>query len=791
MKAVVLFLSLFLLTNGFSQPQRQFVNWNETDTSVRIEVSDGVYEISAYSSNNLEVWFFPSRELNQKASHAVIAKRMSKPFCIRENKKQLILNTSAMRLEVDKLNFQLRFYRGKELLFSESKGHYIHDNMHHLGFTIGSEEELFGGGARALGMNRRGNRLELYNKAHYGYEERSELMNYTMPTVLSSKKYLLHFDNAPIGFLDLDSQKDNTLTYETIGGRYCYQVTTGDSWEKILEHFTAMTGRQPLPPRWVFGNFASRFGYHSESETRAVVEKFREEDIPLDAVVLDLYWFGREIQGTLGNLEFYRDSFPTGERMIQDFANLGIKTVLITEPFILTTSKRWKEAVKEGILCKDSLGNPFTYDFYFGNTGLIDIYGEQGKSWLWNVYANMHRMGVGGFWGDLGEPEVHPKGLLHATGSADELHNRYGHDWAGLIHNGFRMEFPENRPFILMRSGFSGSQRYGIIPWSGDVNRTWGGLKSQMEIALQMGLQGIGYMHSDLGGFAGAKDDSELYIRWLQYGVFQPVFRPHAQEQVASEPIFKDEKTKQLARTAIQLRYAMLPYNYTLAYLNSTKGIPLMRPLLFENADIPNSSTSHSYFWGHDFLVTPVVDSAAQRVSVRIPPKSVWYDFHRGTRIENSNDFAMDIAVNVSLDHIPVMVRAGAIIPMTNGLKNTEQYQSDSLEIHVYLDSEVKKSQGLLYEDNGRNANALSIGDYSLTQFELIGTKKGIVLRGNVRGKISDQKRKMRVVYHNCLQKPSLVALNTSELSFFYDENLKTLIIDILQENSNFELLVK
>jgi hypothetical protein len=128
---------------------------------------------------------------------------------------------------------------------------------------------------------------------------------------------------------------------------------------------------------------------------------------------------------------------------------------------------------------------------------------------------------------------------------------------------------------------------------------------------------------------------------------------------------------------------------------------------------------------------------------------------------------------------------------MTNGLKNTEQYQSDSLEIHVYLDNKVKKSQGLLYEDNGRNANALSIGDYSLTQFELIGTKKGIVLRGNVCGKISDQKRKMRVVYHNCLQKPSSVTLNKFKLPFIYDKNLNTLTVDLLQGNSNFELVIK
>lgn len=151
--------------------------------------------------------------------------------------------------------------------------------------------------------------------------------------------------------------------------------------------------------------------------------------------------------------------------------------------------------------------------------------------------------------GDLGEPEVHPSKLLHANGvSADQVHNIYGHDWARLIYEGYKTTFPLERPFILMRAGYSGSQRFGMIPWTGDVNRSWGGLKPQMELTMQMGMQGIAYMHSDLGGFAGANDDPELYVRWLQYGVFQPIFRPHAQQEVASEAIFKDEKQNNLPK---------------------------------------------------------------------------------------------------------------------------------------------------------------------------------------------------------------------------------------------------
>ena len=415
-------------------------------------------------------------------------------------------------------------------------------------------------------MNRRGNRLELYNKAHYGYETRSELMNYTMPIVVSSDKYLLHFDNAPIGYLDLDSKQNNHLMYETISGRKTYQIVAASTWPKLIDQYTNLTGKQPMPPRWALGNFASRFGYHSQYEVEKTINRFKDLNVPVDAVILDLYWFGKTITGTMGNLEVFRDSFPDFEGMISRLKSKGVKTITITEPFVLTTSNRWKEAVKQQVLATDSLGKPYTYDFYFGNTGLIDIYNPKGASWFWSIYKGLKEKGIVGIWGDLGEPEVHPTALKHYNTSADEVHNIYGHDWAGLIYKGYKNDFSEERPFILMRAGYSGSQRYGMIPWSGDVNRTWGGLQSQTEIALQMGLQGLGYMHSDLGGFAGDNLDDELYTRWLQYGVFQPIFRPHAQEEVPSEPIYRSEEALKLSKKAIALRYALLPYNYHLVF---------------------------------------------------------------------------------------------------------------------------------------------------------------------------------------------------------------------------------
>jgi alpha-glucosidase (family GH31 glycosyl hydrolase) len=588
---------------------------------------------------------------------------------------------------------------------------------------------------------------------------------------------MIHFDNPETGFLDLDSKKDNTIAYETTGGNKTYQIIFGNSWNEMIFNYTQLTGSQPLPPRWAFGNFSSRFGYHSQKETEQTVNKFIEDSIPLDAVILDLYWFGKEIQGTMGNLEFYKDSFPTPLKMISDFNQKGIKTVLISEPFILNTSNRWNEAVSKNILAKDSLGNPFVYNFYFGNTGLIDIYSKPGNEWFWNIYKGMHDQGVRGFWGDLGEPEVHPKDLIHAVGKATKVHNIYGHDWAKLIQEGYQKNYPTERPFILMRAGYSGSQRFGMIPWSGDVNRTWGGLQAQPEIALQMGMQGIGYMHSDLGGFAGTYHDNELYIRWLQYGVFQPIFRPHAQEQVASEPVFKDENTKRIVKNAIQLRYDLLPYNYTMAYLNSKYGLPLMRPLMFEENNNPKLLTNkENYLWGNEILVAPILEKGKISQEVYFPQTSDWFDFYTGELHKKGST----AEIRTNIEYIPTFVRAGAFIPMSKGLKNTDDFDEQKVSIHFYYNEDLRMSNGIYFNDDGKTPTQHKDYQSKIEYFKYKkeGVTSYIVFEQKTTEKIKvSPERSYEMVIHNVKNEPKSVFLAKKEIKYQFDKNAKTLTI--------------
>ncbi|MEL7833187.1 TIM-barrel domain-containing protein [Fodinibius sp. N2] len=761
---------MFLFTAQLTVAQttsREFRDFSHQQNEYIVRVSDGTYRIQFYTPNIVETSFIPEGESYKKKSHAVVLKPKEVSVDVTAANSFVKLKSGGLLVEIQKEPFQISYYRDNKLVIKENGYH--EDSLKTIQFEISEEEALYGGGARALGMKRRGQRLELYNKAHYGYGKTSDLLNYTMPVVLSSKQYLLHFDNAPIGYLDLDSSSNNILSYETIGGQITYQVVSGSSWLNIIDNYTDLTGKQPMLPRWAMGNFSSRFGYHSQKEVLETTRLFRDEDIPLDAIILDLFWFGKEMKGNMGNFEFYADSFPEPEQMISDLHHDRVETILITEPYVQTSSKRWDEAVEQGVLAKDSLGNPLTFDFFFGNTGIVDVFDKKGYNWFKEIYKELLEMGVAGIWGDLGEPEVHPEEAVHAIGTANEVHNIYGHQWAKLVDEAFYEYDPDMRPFILMRAGYSGSQRFGIIPWTGDVARSWGGLQSQPEISLQMGMQGIGYMHSDLGGFAGDNLDDELYVRWMQYGVFQPIYRPHAQEAVPSEPVFRSDSAKRLSGKAIELRYRLLPYNYNLVYQNHRTGAPLMRPLFFEEPDNEKLfNYDEAYLWGHDFLVAPIVESDQTEKEVYFPDGSNWYDFYTDKKYEGGK--SVKVAVNDTT--IPTYVRGGTFIPMTEVVQNDKKYTGDNLILHYYVDESVNRSQSELYNDDGLTRGAVDKGKYEILTFEAEKNKNrlDIEFQANIGENYSPSEKNIELIVHNLEARPEKVIVNQKKVSASWDQ---------------------
>lgn len=772
--AFTLLFSLVLLASALSSAQAlaskqsdTYQSHNLDKTSLVVNTAQNTIRLTAYDSA-IEVHY--QSDKTPLPSYAI--KEQAKPFSahIKDEKHQLFFSTGQLTAVINKSPFNIKFYHRDELLISEEAGYVKQiqepdekETFHGFRFKLSKSEKLLGAGERVLGMDRRGHRLPLYNKAHYGYTTESSQMNFSIPAVLSSNKYLLLFDNSAKGWLDLGKSKSDILQFSAVSGRSSYVIFSGDSYPDIIHNYVKLTGTQPMPPRWALGNFASRFGYRSEKEVTSTVEKFIELDIPLDALVLDLYWFGKDIKGHMGNLTWDKETFPTPKKMMSNLKEKGVKTVLITEPFVLSSSKKWQDAVDNQALAKDANGKAKTFDFYFGNTGLIDVFNETGRNWFTDIYQTLDKQGVSGWWGDLGEPEVHPSDTLHtldngAVVNADAIHNVYGHQWAKMLYENQLDLHPNVRPFILMRSGFAGSQRYGMIPWTGDVSRSWGGLQPQVELSLQMSLLGLSYTHSDLGGFAGGEAfDKELYIRWLQYGVFQPIYRPHAQDNIAPEVVFHDKETQDILREFIKLRYQLLPYNYTLAYQNSTTGMPLMRPLFFEdehNTQLINNA--QSYLWGDAFLVTPIVNNQQQEVTIQLP-NGVWFDYFSGKKYQGKQTITLPTALNT----LPVMVRAGSFIPMISAMQSTQEYSSQQLTLHYYADESVKSSSGQMYEDDGVSVNSISKEQYELLNFSVTNERNlsfNLSHQGQYHG--MPKYRDVNLVIHHLEKQPKEVILN-------------------------------
>ena len=774
--AVLLSFVLVVFSGCRCNLEERYVKGIEaSENGINIKLNDADIKLRALSDNSIEVNYLPLGYQNSP-SYA-IEKHIGKVETHLKKTPDLIeFSTNNLTVKIQKCPLAISYFYNDSLLFKEEQGLLFNDSIKGFRMHLDPHEKLMGGGERALGMDRRGNRLRLYNRASYGYETYADLMYYSMPVIISSNKYMLLFDNVADGWLDLGKSEADILQFETKGGRLSYVVVGGKDYPSLTNNYTKITGRQPMPPRWALGNISSRMGYKSQHEVEEVVSMFKKEQIPLDGIVLDLFWFGPDVKGHMGNLEWDKQAFPEPEKMMNQLKNKGVKTVLITEPFILKNSGKYAECVEQNLLGTDSLGQPFVYDFYFGTTTLLDIFKAETKEWFWDIYKKHTLSGVEGWWGDLGEPELHPSELYHVNGKSDLVHNAYGHVWAQTIYNGFKKDFPNKRPIILMRSGFSGSQRYGMIPWSGDVNRTWGGLKPQVEISLQMGLQGLAYMHSDLGGFAGDYKDAELYTRWLQYGVFQPVFRTHAQSDVPPEPIYWDEKTKNIAREFIKLRYSLTPYLYTMVYENTTKGTPLMRPLFYSNGDTSLISNKTNYMWGDNFLVSPVTEKGVKSWKATLPAGNNWYHFFTGHKYRGGSE----VEVPVTINEIPVFVKAGSFIPMVKAFNNMEEYHTNDLMLHYYYDSEVQNSTGYMYDDDGKTNNSWNNQLYEKLFFESENDNDRIKIQlsresNQYTGKPED--RNISFVIHNVEQKPKGVIVNDVSMQFDYNEKEHTLSV--------------
>ena len=705
MKSILFTIALFCIvtiSNAQNKP---------TAAAKTFTLSNGSYSFQQVTANIIKINFIPTGyKQTENISDAVILKP----------------NAALPLVAIEKKDNQLVIANKITLLPSTQT-----DAYHGLSFSLSEDEQIFGGGERALPLNRRGYKLDLYNAPWYGYSEGADHLNYSVPFFTSNKGYALLFDNPSKSYIDIGKSNKGLLEYGAASGAITIYVIIGKDYKSILQQYYTLTGSQPLPPRWVMGNLMSRFGYTSEAQVNEIYGKMKSDSIPVDAIIFDLFWFGDSIKNGLGNLDWVNHSkWPNPKGMIAKFKQDHVNTILVTEPFVVKQTLAYNSSLP--FLATDSIGKPYTIeDFYFGKAGLIDIFRKDAQDWFWQYYKKQMDLGVEAWWGDLGEPEMHPNKMYHNLKDygykrlfgADEVHNIYGHNWTKMLFNKYATTYPNKRLFSLNRSGFAGTQRYSIFPWTGDVSRSWSGLRAQLPVLLGMSMSGVPYVHSDAGGFAGGEGDNELYIRWLQMAAFTPIFRPHGTalyevEKAAfsfpSEPTLIAEPYKTIAKQIVNDRYHFLAYNYTLAYQQAMNKQPLMRPLYYENpSDTAALNTTDEYYWGENMLIAPVLEKNATQRSIYLP-KGTWYNHLTNQPMEGGTRFIE----SVNLQAIPIYIKAGSIIPKYDftACSNTETLTNEHLSLHYYPSN--AKTHYTLYQDDGKSKNAITTHQYELINIE-------------------------------------------------------------------------
>ncbi len=709
----------------------------DNNGSIEISCKKGTLLITPFTENIVRVTTIPNFEKKLPVESQSVILPPDAKYSVKQNKKDIVISFGNKNvIVVDKKSSLVSFKSGDTILLSEKDGitrsgsqQIVTFNQSHPG------ESFYGGGERGQSLDLSGDTLIMFNKQNYGYGkgDRTSQMNITVPFFISSRGYGVLFDDYTSSKLILGNpieyitENRNPISYYFISGEDANIAS-------VVKNYTLLTGRQELAPFWSLGYITSKYGYKTEEETLGVIDTLQQKGYPVDGIVLDLYWYGKETD--MGRFQWNPQQWPTPEKMLSQLKSKGVKTVIISQPYLnkIGAIDNYNMAKDNGFLTKDSLGNVHDVNTWVGEAGMLDVSNKGTRDWMWSKYKTLTDGGVAGWWGDLGEPEVHPLTIRHANGeTAAEYHNQYGNDWSKIIYDGFKKEYPNVRLMTLMRGGTAGLQRFSVFPWSTDVSRSWGGLQAQIPIMLNTAMSGLGYMSHDVGGFAvdpAHPTDNELYARWLQMGLFTPVLRTHS--TVAAEPYhYTAPGYQDLFKGIVKSRYQWLPYNYTLAYENATTGAPFVRPMNFyDSTDKKLSDIEDQYMWGDEVLVAPVIEKDAIARHV-ILPSGVWYDYNNNEKIYQGPDTIQYMAPTTV---IPIFIRGGSFIPLADyEMKSTEDYDPSKYSVWYY--PALGKSKFTLYDDDRMSASSLKNGDYRLIDFKADNSQNNITISLASQGK--------------------------------------------------------
>lgn len=609
--------------------------------------------------------------------------------------------------QVKIVDHAIHIYKDSELYFSTLPIFlYTNERTHQFIWNSQSSSSFYGLGEKTGFLNKAGSKISNWNTDIYLphnkdtvelYQSTPFLIQYDIPKAVG-----IYMDNSFRTTFDMQTYNHQTSIELEDGQLHAY-IILGDTLRDVVKNYTKLTGTTPLPPKWTLGYHQSRYSYESSDEVRQIAQRFKQEQIPLDCIFLDIHYMQDYKVFT-----FHEKQFKDYQNMMKELLELNIDVVPIVDPGIKKDSNY--PVYKDGIQnkCFSMYPNDKVYygEVWPGVCAFPDFFNPRVQAWWADQHKIYTEIGIRGIWNDMNEPAIFNElktidfDVVHNVGDHQithyEAHNLFALYMSKATFDGLKRQ-TNQRPFVLSRSGFAGIQRYATV-WTGDNRSFWEHLEMSIPMILNLGMSGVAFAGADVGGFS-SDTTPELLVRWTQLGACIPYFRNHSiQEHIYQEPWAFNEETKMLVKQAIELRYQLIPYIYTLFRECEQTGAPIVRAMIYEYPhDKACLDICDQFMLGSNLLIAPVLRPAQVVRNVYLPT-GLWYDYKTKQKYEGGK-YHM---ITLDKASIPIFVKAGTLLPLGDIILNTKVKQPIEF---VCFEDELGNAYGSVYEDDGISYN--------------------------------------------------------------------------------------
>jgi alpha-D-xyloside xylohydrolase len=661
---------------------------------VQFSTRTGTLTIQVFSNSTIHVSYWVS-PLPQRPDFVVIKHSWpASPWTMTSGTDDVVISTTALTITVKLSNGAITFAtKGGSKLFGDD-GRTLtpvevngEKTYHAEMFSNlwGSEEAFYGLGQHQAGVwNYRGEAVDLSQ----------DNTNISIPVFLSSRGYGIFWNNSSRSRFNNRFLNSLYLSSE-VADSIDYYFLYGPEFDSIIGAYRELTGAVPLFAKWVYGFWQCKNRYQTQQELLAVAAKYRELHIPADGIVQDWFWWK-----TMGEPEWDASRYPAPAAMLEELHRQHFGFMISVWPYFRPGSQTYDEMNRRGFL----IAKTKVAGFHPAGQALYDAFSTDARKLYWKLMDDaLFGIGVDAWWLDTTEPETEGRetNILVTSQTAAGSGARYANLFPLLtttaVHDGQRASNEEKRVFILSRSAFAGSQRNGVAVWSGDINSDWVFFRKQIPAGLNYSLSGLPYWTTDIGGFIGGNPGDpayrELFLRWFQFGVFNPILRVHGTRTTNENELWSYGPDAQKILVAFDtLRYRLLPYIYSLAWETTHAGYTPMRALAMDfRTDARAANIGDQFMFGPAFLVSPVLEPEASMRHLYLPVGR-WYDFWSGSSLQGGR--AVDVAA--PLQQIPLHVRAGSIVPLGPAMEYATEKPEDPIELRVFTGADATFT---LYED--------------------------------------------------------------------------------------------